>query len=193
MTPGKPLTFDLNNPLFFSTGETESSERSQRPGHFQAATPPHQLPLRPRRPKCSHGHVPFGVATKRPFADYSRAFRSLIGPGTDSNHVLASGVEVVLLIEVVRNSVSEQCPSLMPVLYPGDLATPFGSINEMWLAFGGLSTTVVRLPPSTAKHISLFHPSRVFLCIRIQAAAHKANRPHRSLSKAHRGHLANLS
>ena len=31
----------------------------------------------------------------------------------------------------------------MPVMYPGELATAsksFGSIDEMWLAFGGLST-----------------------------------------------------
>ena len=83
----------------------------------------------------------FGVATKAPFADNSRAFRLLIASVTDGDQVLPPGVEVVL--EVVRNNVSERYPSLMQVLYPGDLTTaskPFGSIDEMWLAFGGLST-----------------------------------------------------
>ena len=65
----------------------------------------------------------------------------MVASVTDSEPVLAPSVEAVL--EVVRNSVCEQYPGLMPVLYPGELATaskPFGSIDEMWLAFGGLST-----------------------------------------------------
>ena len=47
----------------------------------------------------------FGVATKTPFADYSRAFKVLIASSTDSNQVLAPGVEV--LLEAVRNRASE--------------------------------------------------------------------------------------
>ena len=69
----------------------------------------------------------FEVATKTPFADYFRAFRLLIASVTDSGRVLAPSVEAVE--EVVRNSVSEEYPGIMPVLYPGELATaskPFG-------------------------------------------------------------------
>lgn len=56
---------------------------------------------------------------------------------TDCEQVLAPGIEVVL--EVVGTSVSEKYPSLMPVMYPKDLATAsnlFGSIDEIMLAFG---------------------------------------------------------
>ena len=44
----------------------------------------------------------FGAATKTLFADYSRAFRLLMASATDS-------------VEAVRDGVSEQYPSLMPV------------------------------------------------------------------------------
>ena len=60
----------------------------------------------------------FGVAIKTPFADYFRAFRLLMASVLDSDRVSAPSVEVVL--EVVRNSVSEQYPGLMPVLCPGE-------------------------------------------------------------------------
>ena len=72
----------------------------------------------------------FEVATKTPFADYFRVLRLLIASVTESERVLAPNVEVVL--EVSRNSVSEQYPGLMPVPYAGELATasmPFGSIE----------------------------------------------------------------
>ena len=60
---------------------------------------------------------------------------------TGSERVLAPSTGLVL--EVVRMSVNEQYPGLMPNLYPGELATapsPFGTIDAMWLAFSGLST-----------------------------------------------------
>ena len=72
----------------------------------------------------------FRVATKTPFADYSRAFGLLIAFVTDNERALAPRIEVVL--EVACNSVSEQYPGLMPVPYAGELATasmPFGSIE----------------------------------------------------------------
>ena len=61
----------------------------------------------------------------------------LLASVTDRARVLAPIVEVVL--EVVRNRVSAQYSGFMPVLYPRELATawtPFGSTDEMWLAFG---------------------------------------------------------
>ena len=86
----------------------------------------------------------FEVATKTPFADYSRDFWLLIASVTEREGVLAQSVEVVL--EVVRSSFSEKYLGLVPVLSPGELAAvlrPFGSIDEMWLAFGGRPTNKI--------------------------------------------------
>ncbi|CAB1100852.1 unnamed protein product [Ectocarpus sp. CCAP 1310/34] len=83
----------------------------------------------------------FGVSNGTLFADYLRAFRLLVSSVTGSERVLAPSVSMVL--EIVRNSVSKQFPSLAPMLYPGDLATavtPFDSIDAMWQAFAPLAT-----------------------------------------------------
>ena len=57
----------------------------------------------------------FGVCTGTPFRDFSRDFRVLVAAVTGSERVLAPGVDVVL--EVVRMSVNEQFPTLMPTWY----------------------------------------------------------------------------
>ena len=47
-----------------------------------------------------------------------------------------------LVMEIVRLSVNEQFPQLMPSLYPGELATcsqPFDSVDIMWLPLGTLA------------------------------------------------------
>ena len=117
----------------------------------------------------------FGVATKRPSADYFWAFRLLIASVTDSEQVFAPSVE--LLLEVVRHSVSEQYPGLIPVLYQGELATaskPFGSIDEMWLAFGGLSTS--KTPAINGdKHFTL--PPLAGLSLHSHASGRTQGRP----------------
>ena len=197
ITPDKPSTFDLTQHL------RQLFSRQVKRSLLKGASGPDafKLLLCLISSHFDHGDQnaamaklhSFGVATKTPFADCSWVFRLLLASITDSGRVLVPGVEVVL--EVVRNSVSEQYPSLMPVLYPEDLATaskPFGSIDDMRLAFSGLST-LTRLPPSTVKNISRFHPLRVFLCTRVQAVAHKTDQPRRSLSKAHWGNLSTLS
>ena len=82
----------------------------------------------------------FGVCTGMPFCDFSREFRVLVSAVTESERTLAPGVDVVL--EVVRMGVNEQFSSLMPVLYPGLMATspkPYASLDEMWKAFSYLS------------------------------------------------------
>ncbi|CAB1099065.1 unnamed protein product [Ectocarpus sp. CCAP 1310/34] len=56
----------------------------------------------------------FGVADGTPFADYLRAFRLLVSSVTDSERTLAPSVSMVL--EIVRNSVDKQFPSLSPLL-----------------------------------------------------------------------------
>ena len=121
----------------------------------------------------------FEVATKTPFADYFRVLRLLIASVTESERVLAPNVEVVL--EVARNSVSEQYPGLIPILYPGELATastPFASIDEMWLVFGGRSTN--KTPAINGnKHFALSPPGGLLLlsyasgCTQSQSAAPK--------------------
>ena len=50
------------------------------------------------------------------------------------------GIEVVL--KVVRMTVNEQYPSLMPTLYPGGSSSvlrPFGTVDAMWLVFETLA------------------------------------------------------
>ena len=83
----------------------------------------------------------FGVSDGTPFSDYLRAFRLLVSSVTGSERVLAPSVGMVL--ELVRQSVTRQFPTLSPLLYPGTLATdttPFASIDAMWDAFAPFHT-----------------------------------------------------
>lgn len=78
----------------------------------------------------------FGVCNNTPFADSLPAFRLLVASVTVSEGVLAPSVAMAL--ELVRNSVMKQYPTLSPLLYPGKFATaksPFVSISAMWEAF----------------------------------------------------------
>ena len=60
------------------------------------------------------------------------------GRATDTERVLAPGVEVVL--EVVRMAVNEQYPSLMPTLYPeGYGIEAVQHFERRWLAFQKLA------------------------------------------------------
>ena len=64
----------------------------------------------------------------------------LVSAVTGNERTLAPGVDVVL--EVVRMAVNEQFPSLMPILYPGSMATdpkPYATLDKMWNAFGDVS------------------------------------------------------
>ena len=83
----------------------------------------------------------FGVPNGTPCAAYYRAFRLVVSGMTGSERALAPGLGLVP--EVVLLSVNEQCPQLMPSLYPGELAIrpqPFDAIDAMWLALGTLAT-----------------------------------------------------
>ena len=63
----------------------------------------------------------------------------LVSAVTGSERTLTPGVDVVL--EVVRMAVNEQCPSLMPTLYPGSMATgpkPYASLDEMCKVFSDI-------------------------------------------------------
>ena len=62
----------------------------------------------------------------------------MVSAATGTERVLAPRMEV----EVVLVAVNEQCPGLIPTLYPGVLATvsrPFGTLDAMWLAFQTLA------------------------------------------------------
>ena len=78
----------------------------------------------------------FGVPNGSPFSDFSREFRVVVLAATGTERGLAPGTDIVL--DVVRMTVNEQYPSLMPTLYPGVRATdprPFGTLDAMSLAF----------------------------------------------------------
>ena len=55
---------------------------------------------------------------------------------TGSERVLSPGTDVAL--EVARVAANEQCPALLPALYPGSKATDprlYASLDAMWRAF----------------------------------------------------------
>ena len=63
----------------------------------------------------------FGVATGVPFAEYLCAFRVVVASNVEKGGPLAPSTEMA--IELVRIRTAQQFPSLMPTLFPGDLAT----------------------------------------------------------------------
>ena len=111
----------------------------------------------------------FGVPNGNPFCELSREFRVVVSAATGTERVLVPGAEIVL--EMVRMAVIEQCPSLMPTLYPGVMAAeprPFGTLDAMWLAFQALANTKtpatngdVLFPlPASSSGVRSFTPSR---------------------------------
>ena len=84
----------------------------------------------------------FGVPNGNPFCELSREFRVVVSAATGTERVLVPGAEIVL--EMVRMAVIEQCPSLMPTLYPGVMAAeprPFGTLDATCLAFQSLANS----------------------------------------------------
>ena len=76
----------------------------------------------------------FGVCTGTPLCDFCREVRVLVSAVTGSERTLVPGVDMVL--EVVRMA-------LIPTLYPGSMAMdpkPYASLDEMWKAFGDVSS-----------------------------------------------------
>ena len=63
----------------------------------------------------------FGVPSGTPFCEFGREFRVVVSAATGTERALAPGAEIVL--EVVRMAVNEPYPSLVPTLYPGEMAT----------------------------------------------------------------------
>ena len=63
----------------------------------------------------------FGVPSGTPVCEFGREFRVVVSAATGTERALAPGAEIVL--EVVRMAVNEPYPSLVPTLYPGEMAT----------------------------------------------------------------------
>ena len=109
----------------------------------------------------------FGVPNGTPFRDFSREFRVVVSAATGTERVLAPGTDIVL--KVVRTAVNEQCPSLVPTLSPGVIATDprhFGTLDAMWSAFQVLANSKtpaingVFFFPCLLRRRACGHPSR---------------------------------
>ena len=81
----------------------------------------------------------FGVRTGTPFSSYLRALRLVVASTVEKGGPLAPSA--TMAIELVRTRAAQQYPTLMPTLFPGDLATrekPYASLASMWTAFSDL-------------------------------------------------------
>ena len=81
----------------------------------------------------------FGVRTGTPFSSYLRALRVVVASTVEKGGPLAPSA--TMAIELVRIRTAQQYPTLMPTLFPGDLATrekPYASLASMWTAFSDL-------------------------------------------------------
>ena len=101
---------------------------------------------------CSHfdhgdGTTPFqrlhtfGVANGINFSEYFRTFRVVVSSVTGLENTLALTASTVL--ELVRRSVMNQYPGVMPAFYPGASATAltlFVSNDVMWLSLETMAT-----------------------------------------------------
>ena len=144
IAPGKPSTIDFTVSIneYFEQVRRELDQGSSGPSAFR-------LLLRLLADQFDSGDnqesflrlQSFGVSDGTPFSTYLRAFRLLVSSVSGTERALAPSVSMVL--EIVRNSVMKQFPTLSPLLYPGTLATavtPFDSIIAMWEAFAPLTT-----------------------------------------------------
>ena len=88
----------------------------------------------------------FGVRTGTPFASYLRALRVVVASTIEKGGPLAPSS--AMAIELVRIRTAQQYPTLMPTLFPGDLATrekPYVTLTSMWTAFNDLKHNISQL------------------------------------------------
>ena len=88
----------------------------------------------------------FGVRTGTPFASYLRALRVVVASTVEKGGPLAPSA--AMAIELVRIRTAQQYSTLMPTLFPGDLATrenPYVTLASMWTTFGDLKHN---MPPA---------------------------------------------
>ena len=81
----------------------------------------------------------FGVRTGTPFSSYLRALRVVVASTVEKGGPLAPSEMMAIKLVIIRTA--QQYPTLMPTLFPGDLATrekPYASLVSMWTAFSDL-------------------------------------------------------
>ena len=135
ITPVKPSTADMTNLIDDFFGQVS---RALKEGAFgpEAFTPlVCQLTTHSDRVDTGEGYTKLhnvGVCTGTLFCDFSEESGVLVSAVTESERILAPGIDVVL--DVVRIAVNEQFPTLMPTLYPGCKATdptPYALLDAM--------------------------------------------------------------
>ena len=123
----------------------------------------------------------FGVRTGTPFSSYLRTLRVVVASTVEKDGPLAPSAEMA--IELVRIRKAQQCPMLMPTLFPGDLATReklYDSLASMWTAFVDLkhntsSTIDGGAFPSAPQASSLHAPPTVATPAASVAASQRHN------------------
>jgi hypothetical protein len=81
----------------------------------------------------------FGVPSGTPFSSFLRSFRVVVASTVDKGGLLAPPPEMAM--ELIRIRTAQQYPMLMPILFPGVLATrerPYDSLATLWTVFAHL-------------------------------------------------------
>ena len=118
----------------------------------------------------------FGVRTGTPFSSYLRALRVVVASTVEKGGPLAPSA--TMAIELVRIRMSQQYPTLMPTLFPGDRATreqPYASLALMWTAFADLkhSTSPAINGDAFASAPQVLSPHALLPCLTAITAAHR--------------------
>ena len=82
----------------------------------------------------------FGVDNGTTFSRFLQLYRVAVANATNYSSLLSPDESWV--IEITRNKINEQYPSLAPLCFPGRLATdpkPYASLDSMWRAFDNIS------------------------------------------------------
>ena len=81
----------------------------------------------------------FGVPSGTPFSSFLRSFRVIVASTVDKRGPLAPSPYMAM--ELIRIRTAQQCPMLMPTLFPVNLATqekPYDSLATLWTVFAHL-------------------------------------------------------
>ena len=81
----------------------------------------------------------FGVENGTTFARFLQLYRVAVANASNYSNLLAP--DDSWIVEITRNKINEQYPSLAPLCFPGRLATdprPYASLDSMWRAFDDL-------------------------------------------------------
>ena len=82
----------------------------------------------------------FGVENGTTFSRFLQLYRVAVANATNYSSLLSP--DESWIVEITRNKINEQYPSLAPLCFPGRLATdpkPFASLDCMWRAFDNMT------------------------------------------------------